>query len=615
MKQILLSVLVLVGLNSHAQYFQHLYGDNERLQYLTDGHNAYSGGTTGHFLIGLGGRTFNGDFTFNVQRTDMNGNIGAPFTFNNQYAPTYIVNPPSSPANMHVNRVHSVEFSNGSGFAIAGSYISNGGANMGIFYTHLDPNGNVVVSNGYMQNIFGVTYSYVSVQEITESVQNPGELYITGYFRNAATGNNRVFVMKINQGGALLWGATYDLTGNAATDSDIPYDIVESNYINPGCGCAEVIVVGEHSNGTAAGGVGLPDGFVLRVGAFFGAPLQPADFYGTPNTRDVFTAVEKTTNPNIDAGGNGFAISGYTDMNNNRSMDMWFVALDNTGAMIWDHLFDYNTASARINEDYSMDIMERINTLGNYEYYLAGYTLDVGNLGAVDEMVIKTDDFGNGVAAGQFSYGDIRNDWGMRIDKLNGYGPDGDGIAVFGYSEDPNYTLGGYDHLLVKAYFNGVTACHQNLIDPIQSPGYASRVTSSPQEFYPRTFYDYPFLVNLYQPLLDIQICHTTSDPNGSNARMVPVEPKGDKEVIISPNPMVEGAGVAMIQVETESPTDVQVTIYDLLGKQYYKGSFTLAKGNNKLPLDLGKTSMATGMYTVKVSGVGINQNVMLLIK
>lgn len=84
---------------------------------------------------------------------------------------------------------------------------------------------------------------------------------------------------------------------------------------------------------------------------------------------------------------------------------------------------------------------------------------------------------------------------------------------------------------------------------------------------------------------------------------------------IVSPNPMGQGTAQAVVELEAETPAEVGLAIYDMLGKEYYKGNFTITVGQNLLTLDLSTANMAAGMYTVKVKGNDINKTVMLIVK
>ncbi len=604
MKNILTIALVIAGLSAKAQYFQHLYGTSDD-DFLSCGHNAYSGSNTGHFLIGPAGNA--NPNKINVQRTDIDGNVsGAPY-FNNTY---FLTDNPGNPVNLTSHEVRSLEFSDGSGFAIAGGYV-NGSINpMGVYYTYMDQSGNVMSSSGYFTS-FG-SYTDVHVQAITESVSNPGDLYICGYFTDATTGFNRVFILKINQAGTLLWGSTYDLTGTTyLTDSDIPYDIIESTVYNSQFNYYEVYVVGEHTDNSA--GAPQTDAFLLKVNSVYGVTLGYPEMYGTPNSRDVFTCIQQSANTGIDANAEGFVIGGYSDMMN--SYDFWFVAIDYSRNIVWDHLFNYFNGGPTNYNDYCNHLIERENTSGQYEYYLAGYT-DQGFFGGGDVVVIKTDNSGNAVSNGQFTYGETDIDVGIRIDQLNGYGRNTDGIAVYGYSwHIPPYTIGARDHFLVKAYFNGVTACNTDLQDPEQLPGQAMHEETG-GEFYPYDYYDFAFQMYDPQSLQESEVCYQPSDRDGDNSSMVPVKKEVYSSAVLMPNPMrMDADKEVVLEVTAETDAGLDVGVYDLLGREYYRGQFRMKEGDNRLSLDLSGTHLPAGVYLIKLSGAGENRSIVLFVK
>lgn len=91
--------------------------------------------------------------------------------------------------------------------------------------------------------------------------------------------------------------------------------------------------------------------------------------------------------------------------------------------------------------------------------------------------------------------------------------------------------------------------------------------------------------------------------------------PNEDKTAIVSPNPLGQGAAEVTVEIESETTVNAKVYIYDMLGRTYYSGDFTLVKGSNQLPLDISKANMAQGMYNIKISGENLNKNIMLLVK
>ena len=137
-KQLLLLLVATVLFQSvKAQYFERLYGSTD-IDMATDGHNAYEGGNIGHFQIGPydGPGTAN-DHYFTAQRTDLDGLMPNPPYFNNRYFVTDIFGTGwiSPNANLKITELKSMEQSNGSGFAVIGSY------GTGIFWAPILPDG------------------------------------------------------------------------------------------------------------------------------------------------------------------------------------------------------------------------------------------------------------------------------------------------------------------------------------------------------------------------------------------------------------------------------------------------------------------------------------------
>ena len=605
MKKIILIVFVLTGMSAKAQYFQYLYGST-RNQFLSDGHNTYNSGT-GHFLVGPSEFIFN-PFVRNmidVQKTDINGSTTAPGTFNIHYEVTDMPNPPTSNPNLVTHEVHSIELSDGSGFAVAGSYsggnVGPAPTTYGIYFHLMDNMGNPqppFTTYGYT---LPGNYIGIQLQSVIEAMN--GNYIMIGYAIDATTRWNKAFAIEINKMGTVIWDQVYDLTSGSTMESDIPNSIVASPYLHPTHNLNEYWIVGEHTDFTT--GVPSTDAFILRIDAANGNMLNNNIFYGFPHSKDVFTGIVPSANPNIDPNGEGFVVSGYT--NENGHYDVWSIALDNSQNVAWTNKYNYmNAGMPTMNNDYCNDLMERINTSGLSEYYLVGYT-DDGVKGTDDVLVFKIDDMGSLVPNGQFTYGDLDVDRGIRIDKLEG-DPTADGIAIYAQSFHLNPTIGGWDHYLIKAYFNGVTACKDDQQDGEEQPG--------PQELFQdygdnaENFTPYDMLISDYQPLSEQSVCFATSVTGGNNALKAP-----GNEGSVSPNPFTVGTTYASLELEVDEPTAVTVTVYDMLGRNYYTQNFNLIKGKNNLSLDISEAKMATGMYSVRISSEKLNQSIMLMVK
>ncbi len=614
MKKIFLIALALTSMGLNAQYFQSLYGSTQSFEFLSDGQNVYNAGGPEHLLAGPGEFIFGGRSAINIQKADVNGSTTAPGTFNNHYTVSDIGGAfPALNPNLVTQNIHTVEMSDGSGYAIAGAYTRGAtGVGFGAYFYMIDQMGNTQPGPNYFGWYPNGNYIGIRVQALIESKKNPGNFYICGYVIEAGTRYNKVFVIKVDRNGTIAWDHIYELDYNNPNDSDIPYDMIESPYLHPVHGLDEFWIVGSHTDQSVAGA--NTDGFILRIDDIYGNMLNPNTFYGTQASNDVFTSIIPTANTNVDLSGNGegFVIAGYTDESGNN--DAWNIAMDNNQSVAWANKFNYMVAGApTLNNDVCNHLMERINTMGVEEYYLVG-TTDNGVHGTEDVLVFKLDNNGNLTPNGQFTYGDVDADRGIRIDQLNGFGPDADGIAIYAQSfHIPQ--IGGFDHYLIKAYFNGVTSCKDDQQDGDQQPGPNYLFDTNSDNTGPNNFTDFPMQIDVYQPLSELLICSSPSESDGNNARIAPTEPKGDKEAKVSPNPIAQGVQYANVEIDIEQPTTAQVSVYDMLGRAYYSQTFTLVKGKNNLVLDISDINMAQGMYTVKVQGDNLNQNIVWLMK
>ncbi|KAB2918798.1 MAG: T9SS type A sorting domain-containing protein [Bacteroidetes bacterium] len=590
--------LSLMAYLCQAQYFQHVYG-------ATSNENWPSGVNTfvqpqGHF-IGANGSNSAGVAGVLAAYADNTGNIlGAP-NFNNFYTIGTAV---GSTHNLSHTKVF--EMNSGAGFGVVGLYQSPAGS--GVYYMQLDPNGNIIPGGTFDYTpmpVPGYMWNAIAVGNISKSASG-NELYIVGSLQETSTTFDiHSFVIKIDiMTGAIFWSQIFSVsnTVSPAISRDWGYDVIESPYI--GTWGPEVIVVGTTYDNS---GTRTADGYLVHFDAIFGNITFPwAVFFGTNNSEEYLTSI--TVSNSVAGGGTGFVLGGHSNyFNGGADWDFWMVKTDqNCGTTYWSTLHDY-AANPGAN-GLSYDVMERLNTSSNYEYYLAGET-DNGVFGSSDAVVLKTNDFGVAVANGEFTYGGSAYDMAAQLDQYNGTSVDG--LSTYGLGTFAT-GVGGTDAYVVKSYFDGNSGCNESFATPIAQTGPGM---FSESQFSTLSTFNSAMLLAFSSSASDAQLCNTSSIPGASNARMAPVEPKGDKEAIVSPNPMQQGSSVAMVEVESNEPTTVQIAVYDMLGKQYAAGNYTLTKGKNQLPVDLSTANMAAGMYTVKISGTAINQNILLMVK
>ncbi len=577
----ILAILFLCVSSIQAQYFEHLYG-RPMDEALGDGKNTTN--TIGHILVG-NGNGFNLPMAqISVTHTDING---TPI-FNHEYE---IYNPAGDAVGANTPKVF--EFTNGSGdFGVVGMLsdppLTTAPPTTGVFYFTVDATGVPLNVYEYRVNPTGSVFEIYDVAAVALSASG-NEAYITGTAQVSIT-EAYTFIIKIDvNSGALLWSWVYDVSNSANPNRDMAADIIESPY------SSDVVVVG-HTYETGLS----EDAYLFTVDAASGAVTGTVQLYGGSSSWDYFSSI------NIANQVGGFIIGGYTAPSSASPYDSWMMLVDAAGTPIWNNTYDYSQMPGT--DDRCFDVIERLNTSGLYEYYGAG-TAFQGIFGSSDALIIKVDDSGNGV--GEYTYGDANFQNCYKIDQMNGTAADG--LSIFGAGDFSLAPISPSDLFLIKTYFNGETPCHFSASTP-NPVGVAATVNPSPTAVQLTDFFTNPITIN-YDRMLDKQQCFRRRLLSGSNASIAPNEPKGDKQAIISPNPMQQGATQAIVELNTETATTVSINIYDMLGRNYYSGEHTLVKGSNQLPIDVSNTNMAAGMYTVKITSATISKNILLMVK
>lgn len=576
-----LAVLFLCVLATQAQYFEHLYG-RPMDEVLGDGKNTTN--TVGHILVGQGTGFSLPMAQISVTHTDI---TGFPI-FNHEYE---IYNTAGDA--VYTNTPKVFEFPNGSGdFGIVGMLsdppFTTSPPTTGVFYFTVDASGNPLNVYEYRINPTGSTFEVIDVAAVALS-SSGNEAYITGTAQVSFT-EAYTFIIKIDiNSGGLIWSWVYDVSNSANQNRDMAADIIESPY------SSDVVIVG-HTYETGLS----EDAYLFTVDAGSGSVTGTVQLYGGGSSWDYFSSIEIANQVG------GFIIGGYTAPSSSSPYDSWMMLVDPAGVPFWDYTYDYSQIPGT--DDRCYDVIERLNTSGQYEYYGAG-TAYVGVFGTSDALVIKVDANGNGV--GEYTYGDANFQNCYKIDQMNGTAADG--LSLFGAGDFSLAPISPSDLFLIKTYFNGETPCHfsSSTPNPVPSPAYAN---PNPTAVQLTDFFDNVLTMN-YGKISDKQQCYSRSLISGSNASIAPNEPKGDKQAIISPNPMQQGATQAIVELSAETVTTVSINIYDMLGRNYYTGEHTLVKGSNHLPIDISNTNMAAGMYTVKVTSTNISKNILLMVK
>ncbi len=591
MKKILLIAAVFISYHANAQYYEHVYG-NTGIDNLCDGLTPQVG-AAGYFMVGVSNNSGPGHLL--VVRSDQSGGTAGT----GYYTKDFTINNNSFPSvDLEVNQAKCIERSsldpnlNGM-MAVVGGWQKLGTSQKGLFYCEIHSAGGM---NYGPVNIYDASGAYSlnlgSVTRGTLANGNPEALYITGWANNN-NGVQNVFVIKYDmQTHTIVWDRMYTIAPPNAKANTLGYDIIEDpNTTN------RILVVGELKDSR-----GDKDAFIMTVDGNNGNASQ-FDVFGTLGKADYFTSISPAHNPD------GFIIGGVTEKNN--PDDMWALKVDNALGIVWSKTRDYNNGLTGINQERSANIIERLNTSAQYEYYQVGDGFP-GILGGADVVVYKLDINGLGVSGGQFTYGDRGNDAGETIDFAN---PNTDGIMAMGTYEDPSNSF-ERDFYSIRAYFNGETShtCNFDLRSPFADQNGPIAINSFSMLWSSlASTSNYVYIDN--GGLNSTEFCFDNTVFGGSNARVAPTE-TGDKEgVMVSPNPMAQGSVTANINIDAKVAEQVTVKVYDMVGRQCYNQQFTMVEGENVFNLDFSSVNMVQGMYSVQIRGVETAKTVMLMVK
>ena len=552
----------------HAQYFQHQYGYSPDIGTTPLSGMVTSATGPGHLVAGnhsrnLGGIPLTGDFGIYVLRTDAGGRFTGPGNFNN----SYLFMASSGMELRFTNGAAAVEYPDGSGYAVVATYFHETlQQNQGIAFVKLDNNGNVVFVRAYkMPNSTAAVG--LSTSSLKPSTSQPGHFFATGQYFNDLS--NYLWAIRFDQSGNLFWGGLYDI----ATVPERPGDLVESPYRS------ELLIVGAYPS------AGTEKAFMLVLNSANGAVITANQMSaGAIATWESLRSIDVSNDPVSP----GFILSGISDSK------PWVSKLGTTRNFMWSHR--YQPVGLPLQYMYAYDVVGRLNTANQYEYYVTGPVNE-------DAYIMKLNSTGVPVSNGLFMYDIGVEETGLDVDVKNG-GADA-GVTMYAVAEDDPLRQA----YIVKAYFNGRSGCNENFIscsrqslqcNPVATfgVGTAALLTEG-------------ITLKAIQTNLDAELCYNTTIPGGSNARPeLPASPNA----LFTPNPVKIQAG-GTLQVIADIAAEAQVTICDMMGRAYYSNKFNLKAGKNELHVALSNSGMAAGLYIVKVNSGNLNTSIMLLVK
>lgn len=413
---------------------------------------------------------------------------------------------------------------------------------------------------------------------IVESDQ-AGEYYICGFF------NSDMYVINVNASGSVIWSSYYSLGSDL-----VPKDIMMNPYQKN-----EVIIVGEATMAT-----GDHDGFFMTLDGASGNIMSTKMYASSKGGMDGFGTVIQASALGVNFSSaitSGFIIGGYTEKVNGPGITSWVLRLDANGNVIWSNILNPSIGS----NTGIIDVVERLSTLGNYEYY----TLLNSTAGM---QVLKLDDklMPFPVSAPKALYNEFVYDLpalnharATSLSYVNTQAPTVDvGIQVYGTA---NNFPGFSSSYVVNAYFNGETNCFRTLTTISSTDIASAQVIAPTVSQYGALTACSNFQIIAHFPGGSLNYPCSGLVVAGSNQRGTPAGISPDEEFnenfSVFPNPV---ADKATVNYSISDNSQVSIALYNVLGQQIVtvNPDNTLA-GTYQQEIDFAGLGIEKGVYIV----------------
>lgn len=572
---VLVTVLFALSLNVQAQYYQRAYGKN--CDVLNDG-TPTTHGMNGHLMVGHTDGFGGNDLAF--IRTDANGVINVAPTFKSGYR---FLN--SSSSRLNVVPVDVMQTATGAIVVVGNSTVSLSSSPLTEVFIALSTSSGVITSA-----ISYASTSFLNARATRAclSTFNTSHVYVTGYVNTSVANDVRPFIICYNWStNTTVWTKTYDFNPTLA-DQNIPAALICSPY------GSEVAIIG---NTTLSSGV--QKGFYFRVNRSTGAIIQSAP--GSGPLADVVILSGQSDIDELKAITTGYSsvagsVQGYVIAGNKREIATpetypWIFKIDLNGNITWSRELVHGNGYSLVN-----DIVQRLNTSGQYEFYLTG-NAEHGYVSTDQDIVVfKCDQ--NGFGLQEFTYENPGLQQGVCAGIVRNTSTDG--LGIYGTDVSGNLSLIPGDLYMIKAYFNGSNACLESIYTPtnlIRVP----LVWTAPASVI-GTMTSSPMSVLFLGQLVEYPYCSTPFIPGASNARLAePNQPQeAESHLSISPNPSNSETQTLLLTSAYADETQLLVNIVNIEGREVKRFTQTVASGQQQTQLLLG-TNLTQGIYFVRI--------------
>ncbi|MCU0436118.1 MAG: T9SS type A sorting domain-containing protein [Bacteroidia bacterium] len=587
MKKLVLLIGLLSGISGlNAQFYQREYGTATSVEELTDGVHA-TVGTVGQIMTGQ--RFTAATIQLTLTRTNLAGSSVGAGLFNRNYQ----LNDPAG-NQLNAQSVKVLQLPNGV-ISVVGNYYDATGFNNGVFVAGFNAAGAPLGVAGFQ------TAPTISAGMWAESAclaaPATNTIYITGHSTesNINPGNGSgPFVMAVNFTTlTLVWGQLYDFGHINSPSRRLPRDIIYSPY-SP-AGANELVVVGTNRYN------GIDEGFLFRVDATNGNPIT-----GTSETYDLGTNEEFfsiSVASGFGGGSNGFVIGGHVT-GPNGTLDHLLVKVDQTGVNLWASAYEY---SAVVADNIGADVIQRRNSFGFWEYYLTGNIFNSPITGTDDIVVMRIDD--NGFPLAEYTYNGTDGERSAEIVLVTAATVGG--YVVFGTRS----SAADANELAIKSYFNGVTptACPVSSSLPGNSFLGVNQQTVS--------LFNFGSIIFISRNIANAGVmgepstCFANTVPGGSNARIAQEADATEANVDLTlyPNPLAAGTPL-QVQLTAPQAGEVRFTLHDITGREVFVKTIIAAEGTAQYEIQF-PSQLVSGVYSMSISGAGINRSQRLVIE
>jgi hypothetical protein len=421
-----------------------------------------------------------------------------------------------------------------------------------------------------------------------------------------STGNYNPWVARWDVNFVSGWFRIYDENAAGSTWNARANDLVETSF----GGVSEIGVVGEQIL------TGNYRGFLMRLNPATGSLLNYTTYDLGANFDDRLTSITKC---NDGSPAVGYLMAGYTNSTTSTTPPtppnprVWALRTNNTGLTInWSNRYTYPVSTASC---FANGIVERINTLGAFEYYISGSTTS-GVIGNADVLLYKLAPTGVLPTGNVITIGvtGATDEYAINIDKAD-VGSTVPGLTIYGLRN----VSGNNDFYKVKCYFNGKMTTSPSCKDSSSMASRIAQITSTvafaaPSITVSPNSQPNPSSISGNQTF----ICNVASIIGGNNSRLINTTSSyesaminGELAINAYPNPLQNNQDLHL-SVNSPLTQSAEITIINLLGKVVYSSTRDLDTGVNNLELILPQLN--EGVYTVCLLAGKSRKNVLISI-